>query len=266
MNQIYLVSISAMGGIGIFFGVLLAYSSKKFAVEKDERIEKIEEILPGANCGACGHPGCTSYSEAIVNQAESIQLCTVGGAKTATKIGDIMGVLIDESLITKVACVKCQGGFNCLDSFEYKGVEDCHTASLMYRGQKSCKYGCLGLKSCMKICPFNAITMNQFGVAQIDIDRCNGCELCIRECPKGIIEMVPNDKSVHVICKNKETAKTVKPKCKVGCIGCKLCERVCEQKAIEVKDNLAKINYNLCTGCNACVIKCPVKAINTKTE
>ncbi|HYE10811.1 MAG TPA: RnfABCDGE type electron transport complex subunit B [Patescibacteria group bacterium] len=261
MNQIFIISVGAMGAIGVFFGAFLAYSSKKFAIETDDRIIKIEKALPGANCGACGFPGCSAYAEAIINQGVSIGLCSVGGQTVATEIGKITGASSEENMIIKVANVMCQGGANCMNSFEYVGIKDCHAANLLHKGNKSCKYGCLGLGSCIKVCPFNAITINKLGVAEIDSSRCTGCGICIKECPKDIIEPVPEAGAVHVLCKNTEPGKVVKPKCNTGCIACKLCERVCESKAIRVEGNLASINYDLCTGCMACVDKCPVKTI-----
>lgn len=261
MKQIFLISLGAMGGIGVFFGIFLAYTSRKFAVETDERIIKIEEALPGANCGACGYPGCSAYADAVVNQQAAVSLCPVGGRAVAEQVGEIMGVETDDNLTARVASVKCAGGVNCNDSFEYEGIVDCHAAALLHKGAKTCKYGCLGLGSCLKVCPFNAITMNSLGVAEIDVSRCTGCGICIQECPKGIIESVPANSPVHVLCKNIEPGKIVKPKCKMGCIGCKLCEKVCESGAIKVEGNIASIDYDLCNGCMACVEKCPVKVI-----
>lgn len=261
MNQIFIVSVGAMGGMGILFGVFLAYSSKKFAVQTDERRQKVEEALPGANCGACGFPGCSGYADAIVNQGASIGLCPVGGQAVSGKIGEIMGISFDDNQSARVASVKCQGGTNCSSNFEYVGIKDCHAANLLHKGNKSCKYGCLGLESCIRACPFNAIKINRLGVAEVDPSRCTGCGICVKECPKCIIELVPEASSVHVLCKNTEQGKVVKPKCSTGCIACKLCEKACESKAIKVEGNLASINYDLCTGCMVCVEKCPAKAI-----
>lgn len=261
MNQVLIISVGAMGGIGVLFGAFIAYSSKKFAVETDPRIKEVEEALPGANCGACGFPGCSGYAEAIVNKGSAIGLCPVGGPAVAEKIGQIIGASANNEIAAKVASVKCQGGTNCTDNFEYIGVKDCHTANLLHKGNKSCQYGCLGLGSCINVCPFNAIKINELGVAEIDLSRCTGCGLCVKECPKAVIDLVPAAAQVHVLCKNKEPGKIVKPKCYTGCIACRLCERVCESKAIKVDGNVAAIDYNLCTGCMACVEKCPVKAI-----
>lgn len=261
MNQLIVVSIGAMGGIGVLFGTLLAYTSNKFSVKKDERIEKIEGVLPGANCGACGYPGCSAYAEAIVQQGVSISLCPVGGVKVASQVGEIMGISADTDSTPMVAKVKCQGGINCTSDFEYRGLVDCHAANALHGGSKSCKYGCLGLGSCERVCPFGAIRINENGVAEVNVKLCTGCGICVKECPKKIIDLVPAVSQVHVLCKNEEPGKSVRQKCKGGCIGCKICEKVCEFDAIKVENNVASINYDRCTGCMKCAEKCPTKVI-----
>lgn len=261
MSELLNISLLTMGSTGVFFGLLIAYASRKFAVEKDEKQQKLEEVLPGANCGACGYAGCSNYAEAIARGEAPLTLCSVGGADVASKIGEIMGVSVEGKGIPLVAKVKCHGGKNCIDEFQYKGLQDCHAANALHGGNKSCKYACLGLGSCMKACPFGAIVINENGVAEIDPKRCTGCGICVRECPKAVIDIVPLTARIHVLCKNEEKGKEVKEKCKVGCIACKLCERVCLSDAIKVVDDVAIINYDKCTGCMACVKRCPSKII-----
>ncbi|WHH59989.1 RnfABCDGE type electron transport complex subunit B [Petroclostridium sp. X23] len=261
MSEIFLVSLAAMGGTGILFGVLITYTSKKFAVQKDERIGDIEKVLPGANCGACGYPGCSAYAEAIVAEGVSITMCPVGGASVASQVGQIMGIQADDSSVPMVARVKCGGGKNCIDSFAYRGIQDCHAANALHKGFQACKYGCLGLGNCVVKCPFDAIIINQNGVAEIDENKCTGCGVCIKECPKAVIELASKDSKVHVLCKNLEKGKDVRQKCKTGCIACKLCEKACQYGAIKVENNVAVIDYSKCTNCNACVQKCPTRAI-----
>ncbi|MDK2934410.1 MAG: H+/Na+-translocating ferredoxin:NAD+ oxidoreductase subunit [Clostridiales bacterium] len=261
MNQLLGISTMVMGGTGVLFALLLTYTSKKFAVEKDTRIEEIEEVLPGANCGACGYPGCSAYAEAIVQDEASITLCPVGGTNVASQIGGIMGIEVEGANEPLIARIKCDGGKNCTNTFEYRGIQDCHAADALHGGQQSCKYGCLGLGSCVAVCPFGAININENGVAEVDPTKCTGCGVCVKECPKAVIDLVPQNAKVHVLCKNKERGKEVRQKCQVGCIACKICERTCEHDAIKVENNVAKIDYSKCVNCMACVNKCPTKAI-----
>lgn len=61
-----LIAAAIVGGTGLFIGVFLGVSGKKFAVEVDEREEAILAELPGNNCGGCGYAGCSGLAAAIV--------------------------------------------------------------------------------------------------------------------------------------------------------------------------------------------------------
>lgn len=60
-----IAAVLLLTGLGVLFGIGLAVASRKLAVETDPRVDEIEELLPGANCGACGYPGCRGLAEAI---------------------------------------------------------------------------------------------------------------------------------------------------------------------------------------------------------
>ena len=253
-------SILVLGLMGLLFGAVLAYASKKFAVEIDERVEAIVEVLPGANCGGCGFPGCSGLASAIVEGKASVNACPVGGSECATKIGDIMGVSSDagEKVVAKVIC---KG--NCTvakDKYKYEGIVDCRAASALNGGTKSCRYGCLGLGTCASACKFDAIKIVN-GVAIIDEEKCVMCGKCIEVCPKGVIEKKPVKNEVVVECNSKAFGKVVKDSCTVGCIGCGICSKSCPFEAIKMEGKLAKIDYNKCVQCMVCVEKCPTKAI-----
>jgi electron transport complex protein RnfB len=259
MNVLYAALI--LGVLGLVFGVLLGFASKKFHIEVDSRIPKLRECLPGANCGGCGYAGCDAYAEAMVMSGAKLNLCTVGGAKTAEDIGNIFGVAVDATK-KMTAYVKCNG--NCdsaKNRYDLKGVHDCITASLMEDGgNKSCSYGCLGLESCVKVCEFDAIKVIN-GVAKVDKEKCTNCGACIDICPKGLIESVPYESKVRVECNNTEIGKHVRENCSNACIGCKLCERNCPHDAVHVLNNLALVDYNKCVNCEICTKKCPTKSI-----
>lgn len=262
MEMLY--PILAIGGIGAVFGGVLAFASQAFAVENDPRIDQINEVLPGANCGACGYPGCGGFAEAVVSGKAPINGCPVGRQKIADKISEIMGEekAESDSSVKMVARVKCNGTHELAkDKFKYDGVKDCKSAMLIDGGQKACKYGCLGLGTCVRECPFDAITMNEKGLPSIDEELCTSCQKCVIECPKDVIGMVPQGSDVHVLCNSQDKGAVVMKVCKVGCIGCRKCAKVCPVDCITIENNLAVIDNTKCISCEKCVAECPTNAI-----
>ena len=264
MNNI-LLAILSLGGLGLLFGLVLALASKVFHVEVEPKITEVREALPGANCGACGYPGCDALAKAIVNGEAEVTACPPGGSVAAETIGKIMG--IEAKMGDKmVARVLCKGNYDRSEKkYEYHGIEDCKASAMIQGGDKACEYGCLGNGSCVAVCPFDAIKVVN-GVAIVDEDKCTACEKCIKECPKHIIELVPYKSKVVVDCSNHQFGKVVKDECKVGCIACKICEKTCPFDAIHVEDHLAKIDYEKCTNCMLCAEKCPTRSITALFE
>lgn len=250
-----------VGGTGLFIGVFLGLSGKKFAVEVDEREEAIAGVLPGNNCGGCGYAGCSGLAAAIVKGEAEVGTCPVGGAPVAAKIGEIMGVEAGEAK-PMTAFVKCAGTCDkAKQDYEYYGIEDCVMMNFVQNGgPKSCNYGCMGYGTCVKACPFDAIHIVD-GVALVDKSACKACGKCVAACPKGLIELVPMDQKHLVQCSSKDKGKDVMSACSVGCIGCKMCEKVCEFDAVHVEDNIAHIDPEKCTNCGKCAEKCPKKII-----
>ena len=262
MANTVLVSLVSMGTMGALFGAGLAWASRKFAVESDGRIDEVEECLPGANCGGCGYPGCRGFAEAIVTAGAPCDGCPVSSSAAASRIAEIMGVTIEESDERLVALVHCGGGHEeAKNRADYIGIDDCRAAAIVGSGAKGCEYGCLGLASCVKACPFDAIAMGPNGLPVVDDAKCTACGRCVVACPRALISLVPSSKQVHVLCRSFGRGREVRDNCTVGCIGCKACERVCEDDAIHVTDFLAEIDYTKCTNCGACAAKCPTKAI-----
>lgn len=225
MNVQIISSLITLGGLGLLFGAILAYASKIFYVEKDPRIERINEVLPQANCGGCGYPGCSNYAEAIVKEGVPIDLCAPGGEEVINKIAEILGIEA-ESVEPKVAVVRCQGAHGVAkDKFKYEGIEDCNAAVLIHNGHKACVYGCLGFGSCVASCPFDAMMMQDNGLPFVFEDKCTGCGICVETCPKGIMELIPRTQKVFLGCVNQDSGKAVREVCSVGCIACGLCTK-----------------------------------------
>ncbi|GAB4336514.1 MAG: Fe-S cluster domain-containing protein [Calditrichia bacterium] len=261
MNVQVISALITLGGLGLIFGAILAFASKIFHVEKDPRIEKIDEILPGANCGGCGYPGCSNYAEAVVKYSASINLCAPGGEETVLKIAEILGVTA-ETTESKVAVVRCQGAHGVAkDKFIYEGIEDCNAATLVQNGHKACVYGCLGFGSCVSSCPFDAMAMQDNGLPIVFEDKCTACGNCVEACPKGIMELIPRSQKVFLGCVNKDSAKAVRSVCSVGCIGCALCTKpkITPSGKLSMKDNMPVVPADWDDFATA-VEKCPPKS------
>ena len=260
--QTVIIAIVVLAALGAIFGLVLAFAAKAFAVEKDPREEAIAEVLPGANCGGCGFPGCGGYAAAVAAGKAPVNACAAGGAAVAAKIGEIMGVAAGDS-VKKLAQVHCTGCGQNYKKYEYVGLHDCVAASLLPGGgELGCAYGCLGLGSCEKACPFDAIHVVE-GVAQVDEDKCKSCGKCVDVCPKHIIALVPYKTRRHVAirCSSHDKGPDVRKNCDNGCIGCTLCAKSCPKEAISMIDNLAVIDFDKCIGCGICAQKCPRKLI-----
>lgn len=253
------LAIISLGGIGLGFGLVLAFASQVFYVEKDPKIEAISDLLPSANCGACGYAGCNSFAESVVKGEASITDCTPGGDDVAAKIADILGVSAaaksEEEYVAEVACMG--GREYCEERFVYHGIEDCRAAMMYANGYKACDYGCLGLGTCERECVFGAIEMGENGIPIINPDKCTGCNRCVNICPKQVIRMINKETKFHVRCNNKDKGKIVKRICKIGCTGCKVCAKNCPEDAITVENNLSYIDSHKCTNCGTCMEKCP---------
>lgn len=253
----------SLGISGLVIGVLLGVAARKFKVEEDPRVTEIQSVLPGANCGGCGYPGCSGLAAAIVEGRAPVNACVVGGNSVAEKISEIMGVSC-APVEPAVAVVYCQGTDDVAQKVaDYEGISDC-AALNMLGGTKGCPFGCLGLGSCVKACPFGAIYMGAGGLPVVIRDKCTGCGACVRACPRKLIEIIPESKVVHILCRSYDRGPAVRKYCKVGCVACQACARACPQKAISMdKGTLAKIDYSLCDNCGVCVSKCPVNTIVT---
>lgn len=260
MTVIYAVLVLA--ALGLAFGVLLAVAGKIFAVETDPRVEQVRSCLAGANCGACGYPGCDGYAAAVVKGEAPVNACVPGGASAAEGIGQIMGVAAAEGE-RYVAFVRCAGTTgHATEKYTYEGIPSCLAATrLPGGGAKTCAYGCLGLGDCAAACPFDAMHVEN-GVAVVDRSKCVGCMKCAEACPRGMIVKVPASSTDIVACASKDKGIDVRKLCDFGCIACQLCKRECPADAIVIENNLAVIDQSKCVHCGHCSDICPRKIIH----
>ncbi len=260
-------AIIVLGGIGALAAVILYIAAQKFKVYEDPRIDEVESVLPAANCGGCGFPGCRGFADACV-KADSLESlnCPVGAAEVMTKVAGILGL---EAVAADplIAVVRCNGTCeNRAQVNNYDGATSCAIAAALYGGETNCSYGCLGLGDCVVSCSFDAIFVNpETGIPEVDEDKCTACGACVRACPKLLIELRkkgPKSRRIFVSCMNKDKGGPAKKACAVACIGCGKCEKVCEFEAITIENNLAYIDYTRCRLCRKCVEVCPTNAIH----
>jgi len=254
------MAITVLAGLGILFGVFLTYFHIKFHVEENPLIPKIYELMPKANCGACGFAGCSGFVEALIEGKTSIEKCALLSPENREKICKILGIESEEKE-RKVARVLCAGGVNAKKRFSFDTIKSCSAVNALFETNLECSFGCIGYGDCVKVCPVNAIKMGENGVPQIDEEICVGCGKCVNACPQNLIKLFPYDKKVYVSCSSHDKGAVVVKICKTGCIGCGKCVKVCPTGAIKLENNLAVIDYEKCENCGKCVEECPRKII-----
>ncbi len=254
-----LTAILVLGALGLGFGLLLIIASKVFEMPANPIRDAVRGALPGANCGGCGFAGCDALAEAIAKGEAPISACPVGGAAVANEIAVIMGQENLPDQVRNIATVVCQGSSQeCKNKFDYHGIRDCVAASLINDGNRSCKYACLGLGTCVRACKFDAIHINEkTGIAEVDPDKCQSCGACVRACPKQVLSLQPETVPVRLLCRAAEEGQLVSDNCKIGCIGCEMCMNACKFGAITMVNHLPVIDRNKCVGCMMCAEVCP---------
>ena len=266
--KLILISLLVLGLTGLAAAVLLYLIAQKFRVEEDPRIDQVQEVLPGANCGGCGFAGCRALAEACV-KADTLDglLCPVGGAPTMEKVGAILG-LAAVAADPKVAVVRCNGTCEARPrTSEYNGVRSCQIQHNLYVGETACPFGCLGCGDCVAACQFGALSMDpKTGLPVVDEEKCTACGKCVKACPRAIIELRkkgPKGRRMVVECVNKDKGAIARKACLSACIGCGKCLKECNFEAITVENNLAYIDPEKCRLCRKCEAACPTGAIHS---
>lgn len=253
--------------LGLVLAVVLYLVAEKFKVEEDPRIEEVEKVMPGANCGGCGFAGCHAFAEAAVKAPNlDNNFCPVGGNAVMQKVAAILGYEVEEKA-PMVAVVRCNGTCeNRPKTNEYDGFKSCKVKAGLYSGDTGCSFGCLGCGDCVEACQFGALSMDEkTGLPVVDESKCVACGACVKACPKSIIELRnkgPRGMRVYVSCVNKDKGPVARKACKAACIGCGLCAKTCPHDAITVEGNVAYIDYAKCKLCRKCVVVCPTGAIH----
>jgi len=286
-----IVTAGVMAAAGIALGVIAGRVRRPFY----SRIDRIRRTLPDLDCGVCGYPRCTDFAEAVAGDGAGSLVCIAGGPRTAHAIADVLGVDA-EPAESAIAVVHCRGGRReAINRANYEGVVDCRAAILLDNGVKACVEGCLGLMTCVRECPFGALSINNDGVAVVDRRKCNGCGTCVDACPRNLLSILPEVHKIFLACNNHDEGTGVSSRCLAGCTSCGECITITSSGAVSMQDHLPVLDYRTpgenflaaayacpakcfvdlararpranidtaCDGCGACVIACPVKGAIT---
>lgn len=258
-NIIVLISaVVLMCVLGAALGAVIGIFVKLFKVKSDPRADFALELLPGANCGGCGFAGCADFANALASGKASPAECPVSSAEQIAAISSALGIDAGQ-MERKCAVVLCRCDAGEVRHMNYNGVQDCAAAHLVGGGPQECHYGCLGLGTCARKCPFGAIEIIGM-VAVVHRELCVGCGKCVAACPRGVIKLVPADAQYHVYCNSPKRGAVKRQFCKAGCIGCRKCERSAPGKFV-INGFLSQVNYDAADYPDAQVVEsftCPV--------
>lgn len=269
MDNLVLVSILGMGGLGFFFAAVLAAANEKLKVEGDPKIIKVEQTLPGINCGSCGLLSCHDYAVKVANNECSIDMCKPGGEATQKALAEVLGIET-KAVVKQKAVIHCAADSSVRKKkAKYSGVKTCAGADVIKGGEELCEYGCLGFGDCKHACPFNAIKIVS-GLPQINLDKCVACGKCVEACPRKIISLEAldtNSQLIYIACSSMDKGPQTRKTCSVGCIACGICARLSDG-AFVIQNNLSIPDYKKLKNIeniDTIMLKCPTKVIKKQS-
>ncbi|RMH62920.1 MAG: RnfABCDGE type electron transport complex subunit B [Calditrichaeota bacterium] len=256
-----------IGGLSVFLAAVLALANRKLTVAEDPRIDTVTDMLPNANCGACGKPGCRAFAEAVVHGEIAPGACTVGGPETAEKVAHYLGI-DPGSVVRRVARLLCAGGTDVAEQAAgYSGASSCRAAATVAGGPKACTYGCLGLADCEVACTFDAITMMPNALPFVNAAKCTACGDCVEACPKNLFELIPVNQHLLVQCKSQLAGDEILESCEVACTACSRCAADAPEGLIEMQNNLPVIHAEMLhKETKIATLRCPTGAITWLEE
>ncbi len=256
-----LIAIAALGGLTLLLALLLVVANRLLYVYEDPRIDTVEDMLPHANCGACGYPGCRPFAEALVAGEAAPAKCTVSTPEGQSAIAQFLGVALgaEEKMVARLACAG--GAHVARNRARYEGLASCRAADLVSGGGKGCFWGCLGFGDCDIACDFDAITMDPHGLPVVDADKCTACGDCVEVCPKDLFSLQPLSHRLWVACKNQEAGEDILEECQVACTACGKCAMDAPGDLITMAHNLPVVHYGAQPQTPAPIERCPTGAI-----
>ena len=253
--------------LGLLLALMLFFIAKKFRVEEDPRIDEVEKVMPGANCGGCGFAGCRAFADSAVHAPNlDNHFCPVGGNEVMSKVAAILGFEARQQA-PMVAVLRCNGSCSVRPRTNvYDGAASCKVKASLYSGDTGCSFGCLGCGDCVDACQFGALSMDPVtGLPVVDESKCTACGACVKACPKTLLELRkkgPRGMREFVACRNTDKGPVAKKACAAACIGCGLCAKTCMHGAIVMENNLAYIDFDKCKLCRECEAVCPTGSIH----
>jgi Na+-translocating ferredoxin:NAD+ oxidoreductase subunit B len=257
-----LTSVVVLAGMGGSFGILIALANSRFRVDEDPRLDQLSDLLPGANCGACGFAGCRAFAEAALGGKVAPAGCTVMGEAELEDVAELLGVGVGDA-DRRVARLLCAGGDDvAFRKADYAGIGSCAAALAVGGGGKACTWGCLGFADCAVSCDFDAITMTPQGLPLVDPALCTACNDCVEACPLDLFVLLPLDAPLLVQCRNLLEGDAAEAVCSVACNACRRCVQDAEEGLITMDRGLAVVNYERIDAANpGAVARCPTGAI-----